>query len=158
MPAIDRYIGKLYSANSNLSNCIKEQTNGKYQPKLIILSALYGPLHPETMINDYELKMLNTKNTQWYIKFPSFLKDYVSRNNIKEIRIYCGKSTGYYNVLSNAIKPLLKIKLLSNAIIYNVIKGDTYHTPHNHGLQLSMDLCDNENADFTRKIITENIN
>jgi ssDNA-binding Zn-finger/Zn-ribbon topoisomerase 1 len=150
--AINRYNGNLYKAIPNMADCIKEKTNSSNQPKLIILSALYGPLHPLSLINDYELRMPNTKNSIWHNNFPSFLKNYVKQNNISTIRIYCGQSTGYYSVLSKSIKPLLKKKIIKAAIHYDIIDGNSYHTPHNHGLQLAKDLKCVNNVSFTKEI------
>jgi hypothetical protein len=153
MPSIDRYDGSLYRATQNLAYCMKENTNHAGQPRLIILSALYGPLHPLSPINNYELKMPTTKNSPWFKYFPFFLQDYVEKNGISSIRIYCGLSTGYYKVLKNAIKPLLKTNSLTEAIHYNIVGGNSYHTPHNHGLQLAKDLsCGEKAAAFTKPI------
>ncbi len=153
MPAIDRYVGYLYKSIPNFANCIKEKTNGSDQPKLIILSALYGPLHPKSLINNYELKMPTGKNSLWHINFPSFLQNYVNKNKIKSIRIYCGLRTGYYSVLSKAIEPLLETNSLTHVLHYNIDNGNSYHTPHNHGLQLALDLsCVNANVKFTKKV------
>ena len=72
--------------------------------------------------------------------------------------MYCGKSTGYFDVLVNAIKPLLIANSLSNAIHYHIHDGSSYHTPHNHGLQLGQDLsCLNDPNIFTREVEMEYI-
>ncbi len=140
LPAIDRYNGNLYRVIPNFASEIKKRTNGVNQPKLIILSALYGPLHPLSLINDYELQMPKNRNHYWYYSFPSFLKDYVRSNKISSIKIYCGKSTGYSTVLTNAIKSLREQDKIDDIIRYDVTKGSSLFTPQNHGLQLCFDL------------------
>ena len=54
LPAIERYIGYFYRAAPNMSEIIRQKTNSENQPRLLILSALYGPLHPESLINIYD--------------------------------------------------------------------------------------------------------
>jgi len=152
MPAIDRYAGNLYKAFQNISTCIRTKTNSDSKPKLIILSALYGPLHPESLINDYDLAMPHGNNNIWNNNFPTFLADYVTKQKIKSIRFYCGRSTGYYNVVSNSVRSLLAKKLLREVIHYDVVNGSSYHTPYNHGLQLATDLCCGSISAFTRTV------
>lgn len=139
-PAIERYNGNLYRAIPNFASEIENKTNGENQPKLIILSALYGPLHPLSLINDYELRMQKNSSQIWCKIFPSFLKEYVCTNKISSIKIYCGKSTDYNKVLLNAIKSLRENDKFDNVIRYDVVGGNSFFTPQHHGLQLSLDL------------------
>ncbi|MBC8214160.1 MAG: peroxide stress protein YaaA [Candidatus Marinimicrobia bacterium] len=152
MPAIDRYNGNLYTAFPTLSKCIRNNTNIEGKPKLLILSALYGPLHPESLINDYNLIMPISKNGFWALNFPAFLSDYVNHNKIEYIRFYCGTSTGYYTVVNQSATPLLGGHTTLKGVTHcNVVNGNSYHTPYNHGLQLATDLgCGS--FKFTRKV------
>jgi cytoplasmic iron level regulating protein YaaA (DUF328/UPF0246 family) len=153
MPAIERYNGHLYNCidKKKFERCILDNTNKPNKDNLLILSGLYGPLHPESLINDYEYKMKN----DWSKTFVTFLEDYVKTNNITKIYIYVGKNTSYYNTLINAIKPLLKNKLLSSVVHYNVINPDggaVRETPKNHGLKLIENLSCEYKIEFTREI------
>jgi len=153
MQAVERYSGNFYKSFPKLSNCIKSKTNKKNTPKLLILSALYGPLHPYSLINDYELKMPNTKKALWRKSFPFFLENYVRKNNITQIRFYCGKSTGYYSVIKNSFDPLLGAGILKKVIHYNVRNGGSSTTPKNHGRQLAFDLsCGKKEIIFDRVV------
>lgn len=153
IPAIERYDGHLYRAHKEFISIVRKQTNRKNRPKLLILSALYGPLHPETLINNYDLKMPNTKSSIWWHNLPSFLTSYVKQMNINNVSIYCGRSTGYYKVLSKSIIQLLNDGSIDYAIHCNVIDGSSSTTPKNHGLQLLRDLrLGLTDLEFTRKI------
>jgi len=79
LPAIDRYNGYLYTAKENFSDIIKNGLDNPDKPRIIILSALYGPLHPVSIIQDYELKMSDKYACKtWKEHFPDFLSDYYS--------------------------------------------------------------------------------
>lgn len=154
LPAIDRYDGKLYSAVPNFSRVIKANLSTPNKPKILILSALYGPLHPLSMIQDYNLKMPDSPAYQkWKEYYPSFLKEYVQKNKINSIHLYLGSSTAYFKVAKEAILPLLKKELINRAIQFEVEKGNSYHTPYNHGLLVSTHLQSVSNSKFTRNII-----
>lgn len=141
LPAIDRYSGSLYSVITNFSSFIKINTNRINKPKLIILSALYGPLHPFTLIQDYNLKMSDSPAYQnWKIGFPMFLNDYVQKNRIREIRLYLGKSSTYFKVVKGSLVQLSKHCSLRNIVHIDVMDGDSFNTPYNHGCQLISDL------------------
>ncbi|MBM7856115.1 hypothetical protein JOC37_002545 [Desulfohalotomaculum tongense] len=153
MPAIKRYCGQLYSPFENFKeeviNCIKD----KSCPHLLILSALYGPLHPLDMVQDYNLKMSDPPAYKaWKEHFPSFLKEYVKMNGIKEIKLYFGRSTHYLKVAKQAVIPLLQDGLLSRAANYEVEEGNSYHTPYNHGLLIAKDLQIIQKPNLTRNI------
>ena len=152
MSAIDKFNGKLYRSHRDLKEYIKNKTNGVSQPKLIILSAQYGILHPESPINKYSSTMPVSKSGLWFKEFPQLLKNYVERQGIKRIRFYTGKSTGYYQVIYNAVKKLMSENIIDEVIYYNVINASSYHTPHNHGLQLMKDLSGESNIEFTRTV------
>jgi cytoplasmic iron level regulating protein YaaA (DUF328/UPF0246 family) len=155
LPAIDRYKGTLYSAVPKFSTIIKNSLNSSNNPKILILSALYGPLHPLSMIQDYNLEMSGSAYQIWKIYFPIFLKEYVQKNKINNLNLYLGNSTYYFKVAKKAILPL-KEKLINRAVQFEVENGSSYHTPHNHGLLVGEYLQNVSNSEFTRKII-ENV-
>lgn len=149
-PAIERYIGYFYQAVPNLAQILKEKTNAENQPKLLILSALYGPLHLESLICNYDL-LLNKKDSPWAARFVPFLENYVLRNDIKEVRIYC--ESDYADLLWGAIEPLRKRGILLNAIQYKVQADGAEIIYTNQGLQLIKDLePTHPKLNFTREI------
>jgi cytoplasmic iron level regulating protein YaaA (DUF328/UPF0246 family) len=141
LPAIDRYQGKLYSAVLNFSKRVKDNLRTPNKPKMLILSALYGPLHPCSMIQDYNLKMSDSPAHQtWEEHFPPFLEEYVQMNKINSVQLYLGSKTCYFKVAKEAITPLLEKKLINQAIQFEVEQGNSNDTPHNHGLLVSAHL------------------
>jgi len=157
LPTIDRYIGKLYSAEPNFSDIIKRGISNPDKPKIIILSALYGPLDPLSIIQDYNLKMGDSPAFKiWKEYFPNFLRDYISRNQIIRIHLYLGSTTNYLKVAKNAILPLLKKGLINQAIQFEVEKGNSFHTPKNHG-RLVLAHFQNKNVSGLTRNIRENI-
>ena len=133
--AIDRYAGGLYSASKNFSHLVASHTNNSGQPHLLILSALYGPLHPLSPIQDYNVKMSDSHAFRaWRESFGSFLASYVKANGIQDVRMFFGTSTAYLKVCLQAVNPLLRSGDLEQAFQYHVVNGNAYHTPHNHGL------------------------
>jgi len=154
LSAICRYKGKLYKAVTNFSEIIKANLTTANKPKILILSALYGPLHPLSMIQDYNLKMSDSQAYQTWTKyFALFLKDYAQKNKISSIHLYLGSTTHYFKVAERAIIPLLEGKLINQAIQFEVKNGDSCHTPTNHGLLVSAHLGIVSNPKFTRAII-----
>ena len=152
MQAIDRYAGLLYSAIEDFPRLVRQSLTKGNSPKIIILSALYGPLHPFDMIQDYDLKMSDKPAyTTWKTTFPSFLAEYVINNKINQILLYLGQQTAYFKVVKGAIKKLKDV----NAIHINVKNGNSYHTPHNHGLCIANHLRYLQNISFTRKIVLQ---
>ena len=153
LSAVDRYTGNLYSADPDFSVAIKEALDTRDKPKILVLSALYGPLHPLSLIQDYNLKMSDSLAYQtWKNVFAPFLEEYVNRNNIRSIYLYLGSSTAYFKVAKKAIDPLLKKGLLIRAVQYEVENGNAYHTPHNHGLRILSDLRYRTNMVYTRTV------
>jgi len=135
LPAIDRYTGRLYAVKQNFSELVKNSLDSPNKPRIIILSALYGPLHPLSMIQDYNLKMSDSPAFNiWKEYFPNFLRDYISRNQISRIHLYLGSTTNYLKVVKNAILPLLKKGFINQAIQFGIKDGGFFHTPINHGL------------------------
>ena len=157
MKAIDRYTGHLYRAVPNFAEIVKEYTNSENQPHLLILSALYGLLHPNSLINDYDLR-LNKARSHWTAHFSAILEDYVLQNDIKEIRIYCGSD--YAKLLQMAIKPLKKNKSITKAVIYKVSGYGAGIICKHHGLQLLKDIHPSDpriDSSFERDVTEINI-
>jgi len=153
LPAIARYKGHLYSAVTDFSRIVTECLNSPNCPGMLILSALYGPLHPLDMIQDYNLKMSDRPAYRtWKERFPPFLKEYVQRNEINNILLYLGSSTAYFKVVKRAVTPLLETGVLDQVVQFEVERGNPYHTPHNHGLLIASHLRF-AHLGFTRKII-----
>ena len=80
MPAIERYIGSLYSGTLGFAEAIRKNERDNSKILVLILSALYGPLHPMDLIQDYNLQMSDSPAYQvWKDQFPLFLEEYVER-------------------------------------------------------------------------------
>jgi hypothetical protein len=151
--ALNRYTGHLYSADTDLANNIQETVADSTKPKLLILSAVYGPSHPLTPIQDYELLMSDSPAFRtWSEHFGAFLKCYVERQRVKSIFLYMGSATPYLKVAIKAIKPLTKIGQLKNVFQYEIIQGSSYVTPHNHGLLLLSHLSSSTEVKLTRDV------
>ena len=144
-PAINRYIGFLYTETPELPELITRRLLEPDAPHLLILSALYGPLHPFDIIQDYDLKMGDhPARTKWRKKiFPLFLKEYIQTYGIKHVELFFGHSTEYLKVARGAILPLLNAGILSEAVQYWVDGGNTQATPKAHGRILASRLKGN---------------
>lgn len=128
LPAVQRYKGTLYSNAPTLSS------RNNWDDQILILSALYGPLHPLSRIQDYNLQMSDSPAYKtWKKRLPQFLRDYALSNGIQEIHLFFGSSTYYLKVAKAAVEPLLKEKLIKKAVQYHVIDGNTRLTPQTHG-------------------------
>ena len=66
--------------------------------------------------------------------------------------MYFGRSTAYFKVGKAAVKRLLHNGKLKRAYQYDVLEGNSYHTPHNHGLLVLSALRKNVDLEFTREI------
>ena len=128
LPAAERYAGTLYSNAPSLSS------RDDPDIPILILSGLYGPLHPMSHIQDYNLQMGDgPAYGVWKKFFPRFLRDYVSSNGIREIHLFFGSSTHYLKVAEAAVKSLSKEKLVKAAVQYHVTDGNQRQTPKTHG-------------------------
>ena len=128
LSAVQRYKGALYSNAPALSSWNPSDY------RILILSALYGPLNPFSQIQDYNLKMDDAPARDiWKKHLPGFLKSYVLHNSISEIHLFFGTSTYYLKVARHAVEPLLEDGLIGKAIGYHVIDGSTKVTPTTHG-------------------------
>jgi hypothetical protein len=137
-PAIQRYIGSLYTESPGLPNLIARRLREPDAPHMLILSALYGPLYPLDMIQDYNLKMDDPPARKtWERVFPLFLKGYIKNNAIKRVELFFGHSTKYKRVAELSVMPLLKNGLLSESVHYEVENGSTQGTPRAHGRLLA---------------------
>ncbi|MGO8752266.1 MAG: peroxide stress protein YaaA [Thermoguttaceae bacterium] len=137
LPALERYKGNLYS--KEVVNVIKDTLERPHRPRILILSALYGPLHPYSRIQDYDLKMSDPSAREtWRTHFKSFLREYAKKNGIALVVCYFGKSTEYLKVAKEAIKPLLAEGI--RGIQYHVQRGNSSETPKYHGRRLVADL------------------
>ncbi len=128
LPAVQRYKGTLYSKTPTLSS------RSNWDDQILILSALYGPLHPLSRVQDYNLQMSDRPAYKtWKKRLPQFLRNYALLNDIQEIHLFFGSSTHYLKVAKAAVEPLLKEKLIKKAVQYHVIDGNTRLTPQTHG-------------------------
>ncbi|WP_334187830.1 peroxide stress protein YaaA [Noviherbaspirillum sp.] len=132
LPAIRRYQGNLYSI-PGLRSAIEQSALRNQGPQVLILSALYGPLHPLSPIQDYNLMMSEKPARIWEQTFPRFLEDWVSANKIKKIYLFVGSSTAYYRVARKAVLKLVDRGLIDSAVQFHVVDGSTRETPLQHG-------------------------
>lgn len=152
-PAIERYAGSLYTAIADFPRIVRTHSDNFQSPQIMILSALYGPLHPLDTIQNYNLQMSDSPvYRMWKDRFPPFLREYVLTREIRQIYLYMGGSTPYFKIASKATIPLFKEKLLESLVHYEVIKGNSYHTSHNHGLLIAKQLTRMPDLKFTREI------
>lgn len=159
LPALQRYAGSLYKADQNWRSAVTEALADENSPRLLIVSALYGLLHPQELIQDYNLQMSDSPAKRiWSRSMPGLLADYVYRHDIKRLVMYFGSSTAYLKVAAQAAKPLLLEGKLQEVLQYDVENGNAYHTPHNHGLILLRDLIGQEVSGFTRSIKLRRLN
>jgi hypothetical protein len=154
-PALDRYVGTLYSVD--VKTVLRKTISSKESPKILILSALYGPLNPLSNIQDYNLKMSDAPARIWSTAFPPFLEDYVRNNGVEQIILYVGTATAYFKIAKKAVD-LVKGNGLLKAVQYHVKDGSTGKTPRQHGLRLLDDLdgAGSQTAKCSRDIV-ENI-
>ena len=138
LPAIERYIGNVYEPElksegykKTLPYIQKHYGHGNH-PKIMILSALYGPLHPFELIQDYDL-VIGKSLKVWKPAFISTLTAYVENNDVDKIVMYTGSGADYFKVLLPAVKTLLMGKLISEAYQYHVVDGGSSLTPVIHG-------------------------
>jgi hypothetical protein len=156
-PAIERYDGTMYSVDGFKSS-VERAISCKYGPRIMILSALYGPLHPRSQIQDYNLKMSDAPARAWSNAFPPFLEEFARRNGLAKILLYVGTSTAYFKIAKKAVAALKEKGLISQAVQYHVENGNTRTTPLQHGLRLIDDL-DKDGASESKRStgIVENI-
>jgi hypothetical protein len=156
LTALERYDGTLYSIPGLKQTVKKVVSSCNNFPKIIILSALYGPLHPFSQVQDYNLEMKYTVK-EWQPAFQTFLADYVSQNGINQIVSYLGSTTAYFRVVKQAVLALNKDWDVEG-IQYHVENGNTRRTPLQHGLRLLEDLDAQRSEGCQRSVgIIENV-
>jgi hypothetical protein len=106
---------------------------------VLILSALYGPLHPLSPIQDYNLRMDQAPARVWQTAYLPVLDHYVSKQGIRSIVLLVGSMTAYYRVASQAASDLLRRGCIAAASQYHILDGNTRATPIEHG-RLLLDL------------------
>ncbi len=139
MPALARYAGSLYSV-PGLKSAIERVATTSDGPQILVLSALYGPLHPLSPIQDYNLMMSDAPARTWKNEFPAFLADFALRNGVKKIGLYLGSSTAYLKVALSAVTLVRNSMPELKVVQYHVVDGNSYATPFNHGSRLLNDL------------------
>jgi hypothetical protein len=132
LPAIERYQGTLYSV-PGLRGAITNTLVRDDSPQVLILSALYGPLHPLSPIQDYNLRMEQPAAGAWRRAFPAFLARYVQTYSIRRVLLFVGTSTAYFRVGGDAATNLLRAGLIEEATQFHVVDGSTRATPLEHG-------------------------
>lgn len=144
-PAWERYAGNLYSAVGDRKRLSKA---GKREDgtAVLILSALYGPLEPDSPIQDYDLRMdqplfapgrqgLSVKPEKaWKAVLPGFLREWMRRNG--KSRMLLLLASHYLKAVGPAIEKGLSEGWISEAFSCSVLDGNSYTTPHTHGLVL----------------------
>ena len=151
--AITRYAGFLYSV-PGFSADLRKALGNPDSPRVLILSALYGPLHPLTPIQDYDLRMEDkTAREAWKSAWPGFMNDYISRNGIRVVRLDLGRTTAYLKVASHALRPLIERGMIE-ATYYDVEGGTSRETPRNHGIRFLADLGQSSSLPASR-VVTE---
>lgn len=129
LPAVKRYVGKLYKGSPGLAESIDRHVANPDKPRVLILSALYGPLHPFSLIQDYNLQMSDRPAyLHWKEHFPAFLEEYVRRSTIREIRLYLAK-TKYLEVAEPAVTVLKNNQVIDRGVHYAVKRGNSTRTP-----------------------------
>ena len=152
LPATARYRGNLYTAKPGLESIITNNTNSIGQPKLLILSALYGPLHPLSPIQDYNLKMSDSPASKvWRYGFADFLENYVNSQKIERIHLFLGPTTAYYKIALAAVTPLNRKMKLTHVYHYHICRGGSSLTPRNHGRWLYEILSGNACLGYKRE-------
>lgn len=147
MSALDRYEGTLYQS-PGLKAGIRKAVGSAEGPRILILSALYGPLHPLSRIQDYNLMMSDRPAKSWGTEFPKFLGDYVESNSIRQVALYVGTTTDYYKIACKAVLPMLVNGRVKSAVQYHVVGGNTRKTPKQHGALLRDQLAGTDCGHF----------
>jgi hypothetical protein len=132
LPALERYTGNLYAV-PGLQAKLYASIADHNAPRVLILSALYGPLHPLSPIQDYNLRMDQAPARVWQKAFLPVLDHYVSTHGIRSLVLLVGSMTAYYRVASQATSDLLRRGCIVEASQYHILDGNTRATPVEHG-------------------------
>lgn len=140
-PSWQRYSGFLYEELPNREILAREKHEG---PRLLILSALYGPLDPKELIQDYELQMGQTLMTcegkirplnVWKRILPEFFHDWMVNEGLNRILlVLCAH---YLDALKPSVQQGLREGWLKEVMQCKVLNGGTGKTPKTHGRVLS---------------------
>lgn len=96
IPAIERYDGVNYRVLK------KAQREGYFPSNLdiLIISAKYGLIKPETLIENYDLQMTNKRSLELRASVSQSLDKHLSNNQYSEIFLNLGKD--YLKTISNS--------------------------------------------------------
>lgn len=148
LPALERYTGNLY-AIPGLRARLYASVADRNAPHVLILSALYGPLHPLSPIQDYNLRMDQAPARIWRTALLPMLEQYVSTQSIRSIVLLVGSETAYYRVASRTASDLLRRGRIAEASQYHILDGNTRATPVEHG-RILLDLLSGRQPSSTR--------
>ncbi|MGZ6376676.1 MAG: peroxide stress protein YaaA [Ktedonobacterales bacterium] len=148
LPALERYTGNLYAV-PGLRAKLYASVADRNAPRVLILSALYGPLHPLSPIQDYNLRMDQVPARIWRTAFLPMLDQYVSTQGIRSIVLLVGSETAYYRVASRTASDLLRRGRITEASQYHILDGNTRATPVEHG-RILLDLLSGRPPSSTR--------
>jgi hypothetical protein len=148
LPALERYTGNLYNV-PGLRAKLYASIADHNAPRVLILSALYGPLHPLSPIQDYNLRMDQAPARIWRTAFLPMLDQYVSTQGIRSIVLLVGSETAYYRVASRTASDLLRRGRIAEASQYHILDGNTRATPIEHG-RILLDLLSGHPPSSTR--------
>jgi hypothetical protein len=148
LPALERYTGNLYAV-PGLRTKLYASLSDDNAPRVLILSALYGPLHLLSQIQDYNLRMDQAPARIWQKAYLPLLEHYVSTQGIRSIVLLVGSMTAYYRVASQAAFDLLRRGRIATASQYHVLDGNTRATPIEHG-RILLDLLSGQRPSSTR--------
>lgn len=144
-PAWERYAGNLYTAVGD-RKLLSGAGKNPGEPAVLVLSALYGPLEPDSPIQDYDLRMdqslsapgrasLSVKPEKvWKTILPGFLREWMRRNGKNRILLLL--ASRYLKAVGPAVETGLSEGWIDEAFACSVIGGNSYSTPHTHGLVL----------------------
>jgi hypothetical protein len=148
LPALERYTGNLYAV-PGLRAKLYASVADRNVPRVLILSALYGPLHPLTLIQDYNLRMDQAPARIWRTALLPMLEQYVSTQSIRSIVLLVGSETAYYRVASRTASDLIRRGHIAEASQYHILDGNTRATPVEHG-RILLDLLSGRQPSSTR--------
>lgn len=140
LSALERYTGNLYSV-PGLRSAVYKCIEAPKAPRVMILSALYGPLHPLSPIQDYNLLMGDEPSRVWRSAFLPVLDSYIRLHGIRSVVLLLGSATPYFRVASAAVTTLLRHSVIDEAMQYHVHDGNSRTTPLEHGRILHELLC-----------------
>ena len=147
-PALERYAGNLYAVPNGRAKLYASVAD-RNAPHVLILSALYGPLHPLSPIQDYNLRMDQAPARIWRTAFLPMPDQYVSTQGIRSIVLLVGSKTAYYRVASRAASHLLRCGRITEASQYHILDGNSRATPVEHG-RILLDLLSGRPPGSTR--------